>query len=189
MAAVANLAMALVDLELELLSLAADVPADEVDEAAFGIFSELVVVIGFLADDEPSAAVAGVKPFRGGRGDAAATVEAHAGPHFDKRSTLRQLRRLFVLDLDQGEPLVVPEDADRTDRNFIAGRGLADGVPVSGGQGHQAHHDHWREHDGGENKEEFFHCWDFGFPGDFLPVQKCDDTLSSKNPILSTPAQ
>jgi len=102
---------------------------------------------------------------------------------------LRQLGRLFVLHFDQGEPLVVLEDANRADGDGIAGLSLANGPPIAGSQGHQAHHDCWREHDGGENEEEFFHCWDFGFPGGFRPGQKCNDTLSSKKTILSTPAQ
>lgn len=120
------------------LRLSADALAYHIRECGFWPFAELVVVGGFLGNDEASAVVAGVEPFRGGRSDSAGAVEAHAGAHFDERSALRQFCRFLVFDPDEGEPLVVLEDADRTDGNFIAGFGLADGMPISGGQDDQA---------------------------------------------------
>ena len=45
-----------------LLCLAADVFPDQVDEAAFGSLTELIVAGGFLADYESAAMIATVKP-------------------------------------------------------------------------------------------------------------------------------
>src|SRR5271163_4882366 len=60
----------------ELFGVAADALTDQIGEAALGIFPELVVVRGFLADHETSAAVAGVKPFAGRHRGSAGAVEA-----------------------------------------------------------------------------------------------------------------
>ena len=138
--------------------MAADVLAYEIGEAAFRRFPELVVVGGFLADNRLSSAVASVEPFRGGGGGSAGAVEADAGAHFDEWAALRQFGRVLVLDAHQGQTLVVPEDADGADENGVAGGGLSDGAPVSGGHDHQADHQHRGQHDGGENKDGFFQC-------------------------------
>jgi hypothetical protein len=81
-----------------LLGLATDALANQIGEAAFRSLTELVIVRSFLADDKPSAVIAGVKPFRAGRCRSVATVKTYASPHLDKRSALRQFRRSFVLD-------------------------------------------------------------------------------------------
>ena len=139
-----------------LFTLAADVFADQVGKAAFGVLAELIVVRGFFAYDEASAVVAGVKPFGRGSGSAAGTVEAHAGAHFHKWSTLRQFRRFLVLDSDQRQSLIVLKDAYRTDGDFVPAIGLTDGVPVSSGPDHETHHENGREHNGPENDKCFF---------------------------------
>ena len=139
-----------------LLTLAADVFADQVGETAFGVLSELIVVRGFLADDKASAVVAGVKPFGRGSGSAAGTVEAHAGAHFHKWSTLRKFSRLFVLDAYQCQPLVVLKDTNRTDGDFVAALGETDRVPIPSGPSHETHDEYRREHNGRENNKGFF---------------------------------
>lgn len=136
--------------------MAADILTDHGDEAAFGILAELIVVGGFLADDESSAVIAGVKPYRRGGGGASDAVKSYARAHFDEGSALRQFCRFLVLDPDQGDPLIVLEDTDGTDRDFIASFGLADEPPVSGSEHHQADHEHRCQHDGSKNDEGFF---------------------------------
>jgi|SRR5579862_7896891 len=139
-----------------LLSLAADVLTDQVGETAFGILAELIVVRGFLADHEASTVVTGVKPFGRGSGSAAGTVEAHAGAHLHKWSTLRKFRRLFVLDAYQCQPLVVLKDTNRTNRDFVAALGQADGMPVSSGPNRKTHDKNGCEHNGRKNNKGFF---------------------------------
>jgi len=138
--------------------LSADALADQVGEAAFGIFAELVVVGSFLADYEASAVVAGVEPFRGRSDSATGAVEAHAGSHLDERSTLGKICGFFVLDADQGKTLIALEHSYRTYGDLVARPGLTDGAPVSCSQDHQADHEHRRQHDGGENEESFSQC-------------------------------
>ncbi len=140
------------------LLLAANVFADEGGEAAFGILAELVVMGGFFADHDASAVVAGVKPFCGWGDGATGAVEAHARAHFDKGPALRKVRGFLVFDAYQGEPLIVLENADGTDRHFIAGFGLADSAPVPGGENRQADNEHRRQDHGGKNDESFFQC-------------------------------
>jgi len=140
----------------ELLALAADVFADHVHKPAFGTFAELVVVRCFLADDEASTAVAGVEPFRGGGGDATGAVEADPRTHLDERPTLGKFRRLLVLDANQGDALVALEHANGTDRDFVAGLGLADGTPVSRSYDNKANHEYGRQHDCGKYEEGLF---------------------------------
>ena len=136
--------------------MAADALADQGDEPAFGILAELIVVSCFFADDEPSAAVAGIKPFRRRGGGPVGAVEAHAGAHFDERPALRKFCRCLEFNADQGDALIVLENADGTDRYLVASFGLADGAPVSGGEDDQANHQHRRQYDGPNNDEGFF---------------------------------
>jgi hypothetical protein len=131
-----------------------DFLAHEVDEPAFRKIAELVVVGGFLADDEAPAVVAGVEPYRGGGGGAAAAVEAHASAHFDERSTLRKVCRFLIFDADQCQPLIILEDPDGADGDFIAGFGLPDAAPVPSRPDDQADYEHQRHH--GENDKGFF---------------------------------
>ena len=135
------------------------VPADEIGEVAFGSFAELVVMRGFLADDEASAAVAGIEPFGGGDGGAAGAVEADAGAHLDEGSALRELGGVFVVDADQGHALVILEFVHRADGDSVAGSGLSDGTPVVGGQKDKAEDEHGSQNDGGENEEGFLHAF------------------------------
>ncbi len=134
----------------------ADVFTDEGDEVTFGAPSVLVVVGGFLAHHEASAVVARVEPFgrRGGR--PAGAVKSHARTHFDEGTALRKFCRFLVLDPDQGESLIVLEDADGTDRDSVASFGLADGPPVSGREYYKADHEHRGQDDGSKNDEGFF---------------------------------
>jgi hypothetical protein len=134
-----------------LLSLAADVLADQIGEAAFEVLAKLIVVSGFLADHEASAMVAGIKPFCCGSGSAAGAVEAYAGAHFHKWPTLRKFRWFLVLHAHQRQPLVVLKDTNRTDGDFVAALCETDGVPISSGPGHETHDEHRREHNGREN--------------------------------------
>ena len=134
-----------------LLTLAADVFADQVGEAAFGVLAELIVVRGFLAYDKATAVVAGVKPFSGRSGSAAGTVEAHAGTHLNKWPTLRKFRRLLVLDAHQCQPLVVLKDTNGTDGDFVAALSETDGVPISSGPSHKTHDQNWRKHNSRKN--------------------------------------
>ena len=136
--------------------MAADALADQGDEPAFGILAELIVVSCFFADDEPSAAVAGIKPFRRRGGGPVGAVEAHAGAHFDERPALGKFCRLLEFNPDQGDALIVLENADGTDRYLVASFAPADGAPVSGGEDDQANHQHRRQYDGPNNDEGFF---------------------------------
>jgi len=136
--------------------LAADALADQGDEPAFGILAELIVVSCFFADDEPSAAVAGIKPFRRRGGGPVGAVEAHAGAHFDERPALGKFCRFLEFNPDQGDALIVLENADGTDRYLVASFAPADGAPVSGGEDDQANHQHRRQYDGPNNDEGFF---------------------------------
>ena len=162
----------------KLFGLAADVLADEGDETAFGTLSKLVVVGCFLAHYEASAVVARVEPYRRRGGGPAGAVKSHTRAHFDEGPPLRKFCRFLVLDPDQGEPLIVLEDADGTDRDFVASFGLADGPPVPGGEDYQADYEHRCQHDGSKNDEGFFQCC--------LVGTDCNETLSSKKPFLST---
>jgi len=139
-----------------LLALAANALADHGDETTFRILAELVVTSGFFTDYEASAAVTGIKPLGRRGGSSAGAVKAHARTHLHEGSALRQLCRFLVFHADQGEPLIVLKDADRTHRNFIAGFGLADGPPVSGRENDQAHHEYRRQYNRGKNDKGFF---------------------------------
>jgi hypothetical protein len=139
-----------------LLALAANAFADHGDETTFRILAELVVMRGFFTDYEASAAVTGIKPLGRRGGGAIAAVKAHPRTHLHEGSTLRQLCRFLIFHADQGEPLIVLENAYGTHRNFIAGFGLADGPPVSGRENDQAHHQNWRQHNRGKNDKSFF---------------------------------
>ena len=120
------------------LALAADVFAHQVDEPALWMLAELVVVGGFLADDEAPTVIAGVEPFCGWGGGATGAVKTHARAHFDERPALRKFCRFFEFNADQRQPLIVLENANGTDRHFIAGFGLPDGAPVPGRKYNQA---------------------------------------------------
>src|SRR5262249_37164325 len=98
----------------------------------FRAFAEFVVVRGFFADDEAPAVVAGVEPFGTGSGASICAVESNAGAHFDEGSALRKISRLFILDADKGCPLIILENTNGTDGDFVASFGLSDGVPFSG---------------------------------------------------------
>lgn len=121
------------------LHLAADVLADQVDEAALRALAKLIVMRGLLAHHEASAMVAGVEPFCCGCGGAAAAVETYARAHFDERSALRKFCRFLVLDPNQRHALIVLQHAHGTDRDRIAGFRLADGSPVAGREYHGDH--------------------------------------------------
>ena len=136
--------------------MAADAPADQGDEPAFGILAELIVVSCFFADDEPSAAVAGIKPFRRRGGGPVGAVEAHARAHFDERPALRKFCRFLEFNANQGDALIVLENANGADRYLVASFSLADRAPVSGGEDDQADHQHRRQYDGPKNNEGFF---------------------------------
>ena len=140
----------------ELLALPADTLADQPHEAAFGILSKLVVVRRFLADHKASAMVAGIKPFGRRSGYTAGAIEPHARPHLDKRSTLQKFSRLFKFNPHQRQPLIVPQDPHRTNRNSIASLGLPDRAPVPRGECHQAHHQHRCQHNHTKNDEDSF---------------------------------
>ena len=116
-----------------LLGLATDALANQIGEAAFRSLAELVIVRSFLADDKPSAAIPGVKPFRARCCRSVTAVKTYAGPHLDKGSALRKFSRLLEFHADQGETLIVFEDTNGTDRHFVARFSQADGAPISGG--------------------------------------------------------
>lgn len=139
-----------------LLTLAADVFADQLGEAAFEVLAELIVVRGLLTDHESAAVVAGVKPFGCGSGSSAGTVEAHTGAHFHKWPALRKFRRFFVFDANQCQPLVVLQDTNGTDGDFVAALSETDGVPISSGPSHETHDQNRREHNGREHDKGFF---------------------------------
>lgn len=115
-----------------LFTLAANALADQICESAFRRLAELVIMRRFLADYKASAAIARVEPLGRGRHIAVSAIESDAGSHLDKRSTLGKLRWFFVFHTNQGRTLVVLQNADGTDRDFIAVSGLADSAPVSG---------------------------------------------------------
>jgi methylated-DNA-[protein]-cysteine S-methyltransferase len=135
--------------------LAADVLTDEADETALGHLAELLVVGGFLADHESSAVIARVEPFACRRCGADGAIKPHPRTHFDERTTLRKFCRFFEFHADQGDPLIVLENADGTHGHFIASFGLADGSPVPGREDHQTDHQHRRQHYGNKNNEGF----------------------------------
>jgi len=139
-----------------LLALAADVLADQIGEAAFGVFAEVGVVGGFLADDVVSAAIAGVEPLRGGYSQSTCAIKADAGAHLDEGSALRETGGFFVLDANQGYPLIIPGDMDGAHGDGVARAGLSDGVPLAGGYGSQAKDQNRRQYNGNEDKEGFF---------------------------------
>ena len=138
-----------------LLGLATDALANQIGEAAFRSLAKLVVMRSFLADDKPSAAIAGVKPFRARCCRSVAAVKTYAGPHLDKRSALRQFRRSLVLDPHQRSSLVAFQHPHRADRDRIPGFSLSDSAPLSRSQ-QKADHKHRSRHDGGEDEEGFF---------------------------------
>ncbi len=143
------------------LALAADVFAHHGHEPALWILTELVVVGGFLADDEAPAAIARIKPFRGWGGGATGAVKTHARTHFNERPALRQMCRFFEFNPHQREPLIVLENANGTNRHFIAGFGLPNGAPIPGRKYYQAQQEHGRQYDSAKNDKGFFQCWLF----------------------------
>jgi hypothetical protein len=128
-----------------LLRLAAHTLADQIDEAALGRFAKLIVIFRFLADNETTAVVTAVEPFRCGSGETVGAVKPDSRAHFDKRSALRQLRRLFEFPTHQSRSLIILENTDRAHRDFVAGFGLSDRAPVSGSQ-KEAHCKYRGEH-------------------------------------------
>lgn len=114
-----------------LLCLAADILADEVDEAAFGSLAELIVAGSFLADHKPAAMVATVKPQGRRSRSAARAVKPHPSPEFDEGTALREVRRVFVFYAHQRRTLILSEYTDRTHRDLISGLGLSDLLPLS----------------------------------------------------------
>jgi hypothetical protein len=140
-----------------LLALSTDALAYKVSETTFGGLAELIVMGSFLADDEAPAVVARIEPFGGGGGDAARTIETDTGAHLDEGSALRESCRLLVFDADQGNALIVFEDARRADGDLVASFSLADGMPISCGAQSESNQQHWRERYYGKNEEGFFH--------------------------------
>ena len=141
---------------MTLLVLGAHTLADHSDEAAFRVLAELFVMRGFFAHDKAPAVIARIEPLTRRGGGAAGAVEAHARPHFNKGSALWKFCRLLVLHADEGDPLIVLENAHGTYRHFVAGVSLADGPPVSGRENDQADHEHRRQYNGGKNDKGFF---------------------------------
>ncbi len=164
---------------MSLLRLAAHALAYHGDETAFRILPELLVAGGFLTDDEPSAVVARVEPFRRRDSGAIGAVEPHPRPHFDERSALRQFWRFLVFDPNQGNALIVLENTDGTDGYCVSGFGLANRPPIPGGEHHQADYYRWRKDHGGEDDQGFLQRLSFR-------KRECNETLSSKKAILST---
>lgn len=125
--------------------------ADEAGESAFGGLAELIVVRGLLADNAAAAAVAGVEPFAGGSGGSGGAVEANAGTHLDEGSALGKLGGIFELDADEGDALIILKLANGADGDFVAGLGLADGMPVAGGEENEADHQDGGKYDSRED--------------------------------------
>jgi len=87
--------------------------ADQIGEITLGSLAELIVMRGFLADHESSAAVARIEPFRGRCGLAAGAIKAHTRAHLDKRTALGKCSRFLVFDPNQRHPLIVLEHSNR----------------------------------------------------------------------------
>jgi hypothetical protein len=111
---------------------------------------------GLLADDESSAVVATVEPFRGRYGTAASAIKTHSCAQFDEWAALGKLGRVSVFDPHQRRALIVSEYADGTDGDLVPGFGLSDGLPFSGGT-NECHYQDGRE-DYREDEEGFFQC-------------------------------
>lgn len=139
-----------------LFTLATDALADQVGKAAFRVLAEFAVVRSFFADDVAAAVIAGVEPHGGRGGDASRAVEVDTGTHLYERSSLRQMGGIFVFDANQGDALVLLENADGADRHGVAGTGLSDRVPFPRGDRGKTEHQHRGQHDGGEDEEGFF---------------------------------
>src|SRR5262249_57159440 len=60
-------------------------------------------------------------------------VESNARAHLNEGTALRQLCGLFILHPHQGRALIVLQDSDGADRDFVSGFRLSDGLPLSGG--------------------------------------------------------
>ena len=76
--------------------------------------------------------IAGVEPLRRRASRAAGAIEPNPRAHLYKRTALGELCRLFILYPHESRPLIVLQDADRADRDFISGFRLSDGLPLSG---------------------------------------------------------
>lgn len=141
---------------MDLFCVAADVVADQINEAALGSLSKLIVVGGLLADHESSTVVATVEPFRARYGTATGAIKTHSCAQFDEWAALRKLGRVSVFDPHQRRALIVSEYTDGTDGDLVAGFGLSDRLPFSGST-NECHYQDGRE-GYSEDKEGLFQC-------------------------------
>jgi len=123
------------------LLLAADILVDQITEATFGGFSELLIAIRFFAYHESSTVVSSVEPHGGRAGITVCTIEMHARAHLDKGSALRELSWFLIFDPYESRPLIVFEYPDGADENLVSCFGLANCSPFSSSTDERHHQD------------------------------------------------
>jgi hypothetical protein len=165
----------------DLLARTADVAAYQLEKAALRCLSKLIVAARLLADNEPSTAVAGVKPFGRGSRLSASAVESNARPHLYERSTLWKLYRSVIFHPHQRRSLVILQNAHRTDVHLVPSLSLADGAPIPRSKD-EADDENRREHNSRQDEENFFQALEFCV----RPKQFCSPLLWAIDRILST---